>query len=173
MNKPTVIERLLDATVVRIACGANHVAMLTGDPAAERQRVASFHTDESRAGARLREDASLELVWSYPSCVLPRLTSPPLTPPPPPRSPRAAPTQRPQDSGGAGGAGTPPTSTHTFDIVIPPHIYFPFRPFSPLQRWRRNARSDSRRSDASSCWLASTSSALSPLVSEEAAGARQ
>ena len=41
MSKPTVIERLLDATVVRIACGANHVAMLTGDPAAERQRVAA------------------------------------------------------------------------------------------------------------------------------------
>ena len=32
--RPTVIERMLDAKVVRIACGAEHVALLTGDAAA-------------------------------------------------------------------------------------------------------------------------------------------
>ena len=33
MPRPIVLERLLDATIVGIACGTEHIAMVTGDAA--------------------------------------------------------------------------------------------------------------------------------------------
>ena len=60
LNKPTVIERLLDATIVRIACGAEHVAMLTGDRDREAERLAGLNLDQQHADALHKEAESLE-----------------------------------------------------------------------------------------------------------------
>jgi hypothetical protein len=46
---------------VRIACGAEHVALLTGDPTTLQQRVEHAHPEDQRAEALLHERESLEL----------------------------------------------------------------------------------------------------------------
>ena len=60
LNKPTVIERLLDATIVRIACGAEHVAMLTGDREREAERLAGLNLEQQHADALHKEAENLE-----------------------------------------------------------------------------------------------------------------
>lgn len=58
--RPSVIERLLDATIVGIACGTEHIAMVTGDASSLLARVDEVHTDGHRQEALEREKQSFE-----------------------------------------------------------------------------------------------------------------
>ena len=61
MPKPTLIERLVNATIVGLVCGTDHIAMVTGDAARLNQRVEQeVHTDDVREAALARERAGMD-----------------------------------------------------------------------------------------------------------------
>jgi len=60
LPKPLLLERLESATVVAITCGADHIAILTGEPAMLQARAAELHAEEVRESAMLQEMANLE-----------------------------------------------------------------------------------------------------------------
>jgi hypothetical protein len=59
-DAPSMVTRLRDATVVSIACGAEHVAMVTGDPATIMQQTETVSMEDVRADAISRQQESYE-----------------------------------------------------------------------------------------------------------------
>ena len=57
---PRQLERMHQATVVGIACGADHLAMLTGLQSSLNERAEDLHIDDVRLEALSREAANLE-----------------------------------------------------------------------------------------------------------------
>ena len=61
MPRPTIVERLADATIVAMACGVEHVAMVTGDASVSSVRAEEIAQFEAmRAEAFDREQVSYE-----------------------------------------------------------------------------------------------------------------
>ncbi len=58
--RPTMLQRLQTATVVGIACGADHLAMVTGDLAELHARAEEAHVEDVRREAAEREHRNMQ-----------------------------------------------------------------------------------------------------------------